>query len=98
MSLVNILFTTIVTVWAAIGTILIKNGNFAGGLFFYSTTTFFWYKILRDSRMIAVGTVYGIVSVIVDVLTGVLLYKEVPTVKEIFGCILGIVAIILTTV
>lgn len=97
MSLYNMLLTLFAVIWVAIGTVYLKNGNLIGAVF-YGTTFLFWMRILKDSRLVAIATVYSILSILVDFGIGVLIYKEVPSTREIVGFVLAIITILVTGV
>jgi multidrug transporter EmrE-like cation transporter len=97
-----ILLVIIVAILEVAGDILfkewtIKNNNWLLflGVLFYMVATTFWAFSLKYQGLAKAVVIFGVLTVIIGVLVGVLIYKEQLTSLNIIGIILGLACIAL---
>ena len=96
------LLVIIVSVLEVVGDILFKEWTIKGGKLLliigvaaYLAATIFWAFSLKFQNLSKAVVIFGVLTVIIGVLVGVLLYKEPLSAINIIGIILGLACIVL---
>jgi len=97
-----IILVVVVSILEVIGDVLfkewiIKNNKYllCLGIIAYLIATTFWAFSLKFQNLSKAVVIFGVLTVIIGVLVGVLLYKEPLTTLNIVGVILGLASIVL---
>lgn len=75
------------------GTKFIRIGTFTLGLFFYFLTAFGWFFVMKHIKLASIGVIYGITTALLLAIIGYFFFSEHLSYFEIFGILLGIIAI-----
>ena len=97
-----IILVIIVSILEVVGDILFKEWTIKDnklflilGIIAYMIATTFWAFSLKFQTLSKAVVIFGVLTVIIGVIVGVLLYKEPLTILNIIGVILGLTSIIL---
>ena len=97
-----IFLVIIVSILEVVGDILFKEWTLKNtklilifGIIAYLAATIFWAFSLKFQNLSKAVVIFGVLTVIIGVLVGVLLYKEPLSAINIIGIILGLACIIL---
>lgn len=97
-----ILFLMLLIFFELVADIAAKNWSLSGGkgwmyaLLFYLIANSFWLIALKKGSGLARGAViFSIVTVVVALILGLLVYKEPVNKNQLIGLILGIISIVL---
>ena len=97
-----IILVIIVSLLEVVGDILFKEWTIKNNKYFlilgiiaYLVATTFWAFSLKFQNLSKAVVIFGVLTVIIGVLVGVLLYKEPLSTLNIIGVLLGLAAIFL---